>query len=464
MAVFGRDERRRREDAHGRRYGLVSMLNPSQPFFFLLAYIVVLYIRPQEYVPAFVGTPLVPVLLSFTALFWLVAQTKNFEAPQHRLLPALALAMFISVALTGWMTGAVNVVLDFAPTMILYYVVATSMDSIKRFRDLSIVLTAVSCVHALHGSEQAMSEGGIGWTGAKMIDGRITYIGFLNDPNDLALALLMTLPFTTYLAVRSTSFLVRLALAGAAALILYGIYLCNSRGSLLALGAMLFVYAVRRFGWLRSTVVAPLLGVPLLLLAPSRISEISADEESAAGRVEAWYEGFEMFRSRPIFGIGKGLFTDHNPLTAHNSFVLGISELGLVGYFFWLAIVVLSGLMLYRLLRAPGPEVVPAALTTTAGSAAVLQTKEWQDWQQLAQTLMYAFVGVMVAAFFLSRTYVSILFLLFALIVATHQAMRSRWPSIEAITVRDQFKTLLKFEVGTIAGLWLLTRVLLNIS
>ncbi len=353
--------------------------------------------------------------------------------------------------------------MDFVPTMILFYVVATSMDSIKRFRDLSIVLTAVSCVHALHGAEQAMSEAGIGWTGAKMIDGRITYIGFLNDPNDLALALLMTLPFTTYLAMRSTSFLARLALAGAAALILYGIYLCNSRGSLLALGAMLFVYSVRRFGWVRSTVVAPLLGLPLLLLAPSRISEISADEESAAGRVEAWYEGFEMFRSRPIFGIGKGLFTDHNPLTAHNSFVLGISELGLVGYFCWLSIVVLSALMLYRLLRAPVPE-GGAAASVIAGVAATPPANEWNDWQQLAQTLMYAFVGVMVAAFFLSRTYVSILFLLFALIVATHQAMRSRWPGIEAITVRDQFKTLLKFEVGTIIGLWLLTRVLLNIS
>lgn len=439
------------------------MLNPSQPFFFLLAYIVVLYIRPQEYVPAFVGTPLIPILLGFTALFWLVAQKKNFEAPQHRLLPALALAMFISVALTGWMTGALVALMDFVPTMILFYVVATSIDSIKRFRDLSIVLTVVSCVHALHGAEQAMSEAGIGWTGAKMIDGRITYIGFLNDPNDLALALLMTLPFTTYLAARSTSFLVRLALAGAAALILYGIYLCNSRGSLLALGAMLFVYSVRRFGWIRSTFVAPLLGVPLLLLAPSRISEMSADEESAAGRVEAWYEGFEMFRSRPIFGIGKGLFTDHNPLTAHNSFVLGISELGLVGYFCWLSIVVLSGLMLYRLLRAPVPEGGTAS-SVMPGAASTLPANEWNDWQQLAQTLMYAFVGVMVAAFFLSRTYVAILFLLFALIVATHQAMRSRWPDIEAITVRDQFKTLLKFEVGTIVGLWLLTRVLLNIS
>lgn len=57
------------------------MLNPFQPYFFVLAYIVVLYIRPQEYLPEFAGSPLVPVTLGFSALFWLVAQRKNFEAP-----------------------------------------------------------------------------------------------------------------------------------------------------------------------------------------------------------------------------------------------------------------------------------------------------------------------------------------------------------------------------------------------
>ena len=437
------------------------MLNPAHPYFYLLAYIVVLYIRPQEYLPAFLGTPVVPVLLTFVALFWLVAQKKNFEAPQHRLLPPLVLSMFISVALTGWMTGALSVALEFAPTMILFYVVATSVDTVKRFRDMSLVLTAVSCIMALHGIEQALDEAGIGWTGAKMIDGRITYLGFLNDPNDLAMAFLLTLPFTLYLAKRASSFLVRAAFYAAAAIISYGIYLCNSRGSLLALGAMLFAYAVRRFGWTRSVVVAPLLGVPLILLAPSRISEMSADEESAAGRVEAWYEGFEMFRSHPIFGIGKGLFIDHNSLTAHNSFVLAIAEIGVVGYFFWLAIVVLCGLMIYRLLRAPTPAAIGAPNPASLAGAA---DSEWDDWQHIARTLLYAFIGVLVAAFFLSRTYTPLLFLLFAIIVAAHQSMRERWPVIEPISISDQFKTLLKFEVGSIVGLWLLTRVLLNMS
>jgi O-antigen ligase len=435
------------------------MLNPAHPYFYLLAYIVVLYIRPQEYLPAFIGTPLVPVLLSFAALFWLVAQKKNFEAPQHRLLPALALAMFVSVASTGWITGALNAVLDFAPTLILFYLVATSVDSIKRFRDMSLVLTAVSCVQALHGAEQALNEAGLGWTGAKMIEGRITYIGFLNDPNDLAMALLMTVPFTMYLAARASSFLFRYAYYAAAVFIVYGIYLCNSRGSLLALGAMLLVYSVRRFGWVRSAVVAPLMGLPLIFLGPSRISEISADEESAAGRVDAWYEGFEMFRSHPIFGIGKGLFTEHNSLTAHNSFVLGIAELGLVGYFFWIAIIVLSGLMLYRLLRAPAP--VPDRGAAISGTEAGTTVAEWTDWQQLARTLLYAFVGMLVAAFFLSRTYIPTLYLLFALIVAAHQEMRVRWPVIEAIAFAEQFKTLLGFEIGSIFALWVLTRLLI---
>lgn len=439
------------------------MLNPLTPFFYLLAYVVVLYIRPQEYVPSLIGTPLVPALLGFAALYWLVAQKKNFEAPQHRLLLALAFAMFVSVLLTGWMTGAVGAVIEFAPTMILYYLVATSVDSVKRFRDIAIVLTVVCCVMALHGSEQALHEAGVGWTGAKMIDGRITYLGFLNDPNDLAMAFVMALPLTIYLAATPGAWLFRALWAAAAALILYGIYLCNSRGSLLALGAMLFAYAVRRYGWVRSLIVAPMLGLPLIFLAPSRISQISADEESAAGRIEAWYEGFEMFKSRPIFGIGKGLFTDHNPLTAHNSFVLAIAELGVVGYFVWLAIVVLSGLMLYRLLLTPEPSADSpgAALQDPSPGSAMAG---WNDWQRVAVTLMYSYVGVMVAVFFLSRTYTPILYLLFGLIVAMHQSTRAIWPSLPALTFGSEFKRLVKLEVGSIVGLWLLTRVLLRFS
>ncbi len=447
------------------------MLNPARPYFYLLAYIVILYLRPQEYVPALLESPIVPVSLLFAATVWMIGQPRSFEASQHRLIIGLLFAMFMSVLMTGWLTGAMNVLTEFIPTLLLFYIAATSVNSLARFREMGIVLTLVSVVIAYHGIDQVGSEKGIGWTGAQMIEGRITYVGFLNDPNDLSMAFLMTLPFALYLAKISRYVVLRLSWLAAAGAILYAIYLCNSRGSLLAIAAMLFVYGVRNHGWLRSVVVVPLLLVPLLLLAPSRINEISVDEDSAAGRVDAWYEGFELFRSHPIFGVGKGLFVEHNTLTAHNSFVLAIAELGVFGYFFWLSILLVSGLMLYRILvsaepmesDAAAPAGRPAAETSASPSTAVARL-QWSDLQLAASTLAYSLIGSLVAAFFLSRSYVVILYLLIALIVAVYQMTRIRWPAFAAVRAGDMVGRLIALELGSIVVLWLVTRVLLSIS
>jgi len=454
------------------------MLNPARPYFYLLAYIVVLYIRPQEYVPSLIESPLVPVSLLFAALFWLVAQARNFEAPQHKLILGLLVGIFISVLIAAGFSAAIAAVTDFIPTLLLFYLTATSVDSLKRFREICIVLTAVTAVIALHGYQQAANELGVGWTGAKMIEERITYLGFLNDPNDLSMALLMTLPLTLYLARTSTSFLVRHACYATTGLILYAIYLCNSRGSMLGLLAMLLFYTVRCYGWLRSLVGGPLLVGLLLLLAPSRVSEMSADEESAAGRVDAWYTGFELFRSHPLFGVGKGLFTDHSWLTAHNSFVLGIAELGFFGYFFWLSILILSVVMLKQLLQSSEPPNPGAtALVGVADSSlASLQPDlnaliadgtsrlRWEDVQLAAAALTYSFIGSIVAAFFLSRTYVVFLYLLVALIVALYQITRARWPDFAPVQIGGMLGNLITIEIASIAGLWLLTRILLAFS
>jgi hypothetical protein len=47
-----------------------------------------------------------------------------------------------------------------------------------------------------------------------------------------------------------------------------------------------------------------------------------------------------MFKSAPLFGVGFGRFTDFHDITAHNSFVLCLAELGLVGSTIWIALLV----------------------------------------------------------------------------------------------------------------------------
>ena len=356
--------------------------------------------------------------------------------------------------------------------------VSTTIDTLAKLRAVFVLLTAASCVMALHGIGQAADDLATGWTGAVMIEGRITYLGFLNDPNDLARSMLMTLPMCLHMA-HGRGFSLRWMFRAAALLILYGVYLTNSRGAILAVGSMLLIYCTRRYGLWRGLILVPLLAAPMVLLAPSRIGEISAEEDSAAGRVEAWYEGFQMLRSHPLFGVGKGQFTDHHTLTAHNSYVLALAELGIVGYFVWLSIIILTVMMLWALVRSGDPTprndasavpdmpstswAVPAvpAMPMLQGERGTTEIDTWDDCQRSARTLFYGMVGILVSAYFLSRSYVVILYLQIALAVAVHQLARAHWPTFPRVLFGPMWGKLAMISVASAFFLWLVTRVLL---
>ena len=451
------------------------MLNFTRPYFWLLAYLVIMFLRPQEYVDVLIETPVVPASLMVAASVWLLTQEKRFKAPQHGLMLGLTATMGLSVLSSGWATGAVNVVTKFVPTLLVFYMVATSVDSIKKFKEICLILSAMSFIMAIHGMEQIANEEGKGWTGAATIQGRITYLGLLNDPNDLAMVFLMSLPLTLYLTRHTESFVMRQACYVAAAATVYGIYLCNSRGSILGLVAMLTLYVGRRFGMLQSSVVLPVLIGLLAIFAPSRSGDLSASEASAAGRVDAWYAGFEMFFDHPFFGVGAGLFTDHHQLTAHNSFVLALAEMGLAGYTCWFAILAVSAAMLWRLLTVAEPArqstdppdefaEVADQLLQEEDAKLLDPAPTWLDIQDAAAALSYAYIGVVVTAFFLSRSYVVFLYLMVALVVAVYQLAVRHWPALVPVQLNSMLGPLLTMVFVSIGGLWLLTSVLLRIS
>lgn len=56
-----------------------------------------------------------------------------------------------------------------------------------------------------------------------------------------------------------------------------------------------------------------------------------------------------MLRMSPLWGVGYGKFMDYAPLTAHNSFILCMAEVGVIGYSCWLAALVISFLLLNSL-------------------------------------------------------------------------------------------------------------------
>jgi putative inorganic carbon (hco3(-)) transporter len=428
------------------------LLNPFHRYFYVLAYLVMLYVRPHEFTEEGWPVPALTVLLVMAFVLWFFRQAhKDFEAPQFPLMVALLVVAVASVMATGWFGGAWKTFSDFAPVVMLYFVVATSVDSLERLYATLKVLAFCCAAIAAHGVVQWLE--GQAWSPALPIQGRITYLGFLNDPNDLSMALLMVLPAIMLLAGRA-GFLMAWVYRAIAAAIVFNVYLSNSRGAILALGVMLFIYSMRRFGLGKSLLMVPILLTPVILLAPSRMADLDASEDSAEGRIEAWYEGFQMVMQHPILGVGKGLFVDHHTLTAHNSYVLAVAEMGVLGYFVWFCILVTTWMMLRRI------GAVPIDHSDTSAEA-----QRWIDVNVAARALWVGFIGGLVCAFFLSRTYVVVLYLHVALVVGLFQMGRKMRPNeLQAVQMKPYLLRLLIGAIGSIIGLWIVTKVLLGFT
>jgi hypothetical protein len=302
-------------------------------------------------------------------------------------------------------------------------------------------------VLAAHSIQQANT--GVGWTGMTIgEDGRVRYVGIFNDPNDLGLLFVATLPMAIFLSGLG-GFLRRVLWLTAAALLLYGIYLTNSRGAMLAVLVVGGIFIWRRRGMFTAGVLG-VAGLLVMRLLSSRMQELDPDESSAFGRVDAWYEGIHMFFSNPLLGVGPGNFTDYNQLTAHNSWVLVLAETGFVGYTLWLAFVVYGFWMMVNVMRYQ-PDAV----------AAPDQERLLQGERSMAFTLLLSQYGLFAAAFFLSRSYTVVMYLLIAVVVGHYLGMRQRWPELPMLRLSDHWLRWMMVSVGSIMALYVITTLML---
>lgn len=406
-------------------------------FFFMLVYLFLVIIRPQDY-PAMAGGnwPYQPAALIVAAILWLFSKRKSFDAPQYPLLLMFFVILMLSQVVNGWVGGAVYVATVFIPVGMAFTLLAHACNSRERIMQVMAMLAICAGVLALHGVEQEQT--GMGWTGIALSqETRIQYVGIFNDPNDLGLLFVMCLPMAGYLSSRGGLMgLRRLFWLAVAGLLVYGIYLTNSRGTILALLVVLGVYVWRK----RGLITAGVLGAGALgglMMLPSRLQDVDVSEESAFGRVDSWYEGMQMFMSNPLFGVGPGNYTDYNTLTAHNSFMLVLAEAGYFGFTIWLAFVGYCFWMMVVVIRGNDMAIeYQDELDHGGGDGdgghdgehAQELMDQWHRDQGIAFTLLLSLCGFFASAFFLSRSYVITLYLLAAIVVGHYSSMQGTYP------------------------------------
>jgi putative inorganic carbon (hco3(-)) transporter len=367
------------------------------------------------------------------------------------LVAIFVVALCLSHIANGWFGGALKAISDQSPTIALFALTLLNVDSLDRLRSagrtvlLAIFLMSCLAIASFHTGvmfdllvlQQSASESTVAPSSWLLLGDlsrfdngyfyRIRGFGFLADPNDLAQAIVTCIPFLLASWAPKANFR-NLLLRGVPVLImLYAIYLTQSRGAIFGLGAITFYGLYRRFGAALSVSGLVAGGFAMLAVGLGGGRSLSSDEASAGERIEAWGQGFAMFKSHPLFGVGYDRFLEHHILTAHNSFVLCFSELGMFGYFIWIGFIVMAFLQLNAVIKAnrvTGRSSEAAATVAVGKGGKKLVEKdalsinkklivvEAQNWPVVVRTSL---IGFLACAFFLSRTYSLTLFFLLAL-------------------------------------------------
>jgi O-Antigen ligase len=383
-------------------------------YLFALLYLVCVYLRPAEIITGWEEFPFAGVVAAGAAIAVigsLVLRPRRFwNLPQDWFVLAFLVAVAASNAAWGWMSGALEGTLAMAPAIVCYFLLRSAIESPAHLRGVTYALVALTLFQAVNGIVQFHTGFGIGGVVPIEVqsllvndesDGEVRRIrgtGIFNDPNDLALTLVVAVPFLAGpLFRRITPLQVRTLAAFLLVPIVVALYYTNSRGGMLGLAAALLPYSYRRFGKLAGA-IAVVAGLALLVaLGPSRMANLDASESSAQGRVQSWAEGLQMFKSHPVFGVGFGRYTDFNRLVAHNSFVHTLGELGFLGTFAFVGM----GYWFFQSSRRPQP-----------GGAG--------GW---GEDLWHSGLALAVCAMFLSRQYSVMLFVWLALSAAYVQLM-----------------------------------------
>lgn len=404
-------------------------------FTLYLIYLVLILFRPFEvYVPELAALRPMAImgLLAFVSASASVFGRKEIATSKTTLLllGGFVGAIAFSQIMNGWLGGATNAISDFSVSLLFFYLTVANLtraDRIQRAAAVtmwSIVLLALQSVISYYtgflAEQLVLRQNSFDETvivdlptipaedADKLFLWRIRSVGFLSDPNDFGQMIVMVLPLLAGSFLQAKSTFYRILVAMAAGLLFFAIYLTQSRGAMVGVLAILALIAHRRLG---TVVVGVLVVGAVLAMSVVDIGGrgLSSGEASASERIDAWWAGIEMLKAHPLSGVGYGMFTEHHYLTAHNSFVLCFAELGLLGYFFWVALLVIAYIGLKQVV-----------------TQAPRQSVEYRQ----ALVFGYSFVGFMTCAWFLSRTYLPTLFLLLGLCMSVIWCARQQFANV----------------------------------
>jgi len=324
----------------------------------IAVYLTLLLISPQDWLSPLLGLPVDYILYPIWLAVLLATGRSKYLlrlTPQDGLLVLFVLWVYVS-ALANFAAGVDGQHLYmYAKWFVLYKMVAASLPSLDHLRRTAVVAISLALVLAAESIQHFHSASLTGWAGQPLgwidpaaveagLPGRTQWVSIFDGPGVFCVVFTIALPFLLQYVSAPYGLLRRAAAASLLVPFGLAIYYTGSRGGFLATLAVLALHlGVRsRISTFKLAAVGGALSA-VFLAAPAYMTTIHDASRSAQHRVDMWIEGLEMVRYNPLFGVGRGHFSDYTgSLIAHNSAVELSAELGLPGVLLWSAAIFMA--------------------------------------------------------------------------------------------------------------------------
>jgi O-antigen ligase len=377
-----------------------------------------LYARPNDLFPALGAFPLVKIVSISVLLIYIGSK---ISAGAKLSVWTLEMTMLVVIAALGLLLmpiaaspqQSIDMLTDtYLKTVIIFILMVNLIDT--RQRIFSMWKLVVVCGAALGvGAIKSYIKGEFAVKGLR-IEGLVG--GMFENPNDLATALDILLPFAVALTLISKG-LARLFYLVCAAVLAVGVLFTLSRGGFLGLIASsgVLLWKLGRWRRLKTTLGVALICGILLAVMPggygARIVTIFNTEQDTTGSAQQRRELLERAASvaisRPIFGVGMGNFHIYSikEKAAHNAYLEIAAELGVMGLIAYLILILAPLRSLHRIER----------------QTEVMRSKSEREMYWLSVSIQASFIAYMVCSFFASIQYLWYLYYTAAYAVALRQ-------------------------------------------
>lgn len=349
----------------------IKLNEATGAFFWLSAFFLVYSTRPEDWIPGLSYIPLakISVVFALIALFMAMGRTrrklKDLPRESKYLLAMIVLMLLFAPLSPVWKGGAVLRALDFAKVYIgwvLTYLLVTNLDRLRRLILIqSVSVALVALISTVKGSSQLRLHGVLN--------------GIYGNPNDLAFAIVLTIPLILLLLLTSKNVIQKMLWAGAMVMMLYTLFLTASRAGFIDLvisaSVALWFFGVK--GKRPQLIFASaLVGVLLLVVAGRHLGErwvaITGSNIDSSERITAYStyveRKFLMVKAvqgilhYPLTGVGTGVFPAYSGhwKTVHMTYLQIAVEAGLPVLVLYLLFFGAGFRKLRELLHKPDPK------------------------------------------------------------------------------------------------------------